>query len=315
MLLSADVSDVLGTPSSAVPPTITSTNAFSATVGVAFSNSITASGDAPIVFSGTDLPSGLSVAADGAITGTPSAAGTFNAMLTATNTAGTTNQAATFTIAKGTQSLVLGSLGSSSISAGSTTTVTASGGSGTGAYEFRQNGGTGSVGFTGTGDSRTINTIADGTAFIEVRRVADANYEDSSWVSAGTLTVTPAAPADSSFAGWLGASPSSAALLLQYAYGAASASSVVNRSNLPAMTLSNGNLLLTYYVRKNATNPNLVTPEVHTNLAVASGWSDVPAGSITTLGTNTVDGVQVIQRRASVPVDGSRKFLRLKIAE
>lgn len=211
------------TSGNAVPPTITSTNAFSATVGVAFSNNITASGDAPIVFSGTGLPSGLSVATNGAITGTPSAAGTFTSTFTASNVAGTNNQPVTFTIANATLS-------------------------------------------------------------------------------------------DSSFAGWLGANPSSAALLLQYAYGASSASSAVSSANHPSMTLSNSNLVMTYYVRKNATNANLVTPEVATSLATNS-WSNVAAGNITDLGTNTVDGVQVIQRRASVPVDGVRKFLRLKISE
>ena len=90
-------------PSVLTAPTITSTNAFSGTVGVAFSNTITATGSAPIAFSGTDLPGGLSVVTNGLISGTPSAAGTFtNAVLTATNAAGTNNQAVTFTIAKGT---------------------------------------------------------------------------------------------------------------------------------------------------------------------------------------------------------------------
>ncbi|MBU6296055.1 MAG: hypothetical protein KJS91_15345, partial [Planctomycetes bacterium] len=89
-----------------IPPTMTSTNAFSGTVGVAFSNDVTATGDAPIGFSGTALPGGLSVASSGAITGTPTAAGTFNATLTATNAAGTTNQAVTFTIAKGAVSII-----------------------------------------------------------------------------------------------------------------------------------------------------------------------------------------------------------------
>jgi hypothetical protein len=35
---------------------------------------------------------------------------------------------------------------------------------------------------------------------IEVRRVADTNYNDSSWVAAGTLTVNPAAPSSLSYA-------------------------------------------------------------------------------------------------------------------
>lgn len=88
-----------------IPPTITSTNAFSGTVGVAFSNDVTATGDAPIGFSGAALPGGLSVASGGSITGTPTAAGTFNVTLTATNAAGTNNQAVTFTIAKGAVSI------------------------------------------------------------------------------------------------------------------------------------------------------------------------------------------------------------------
>jgi hypothetical protein len=98
--------------------------------------------------------------------------------------------AGTLTVNPANQAAVSGSLGSATISFGGTTTVTASGGSGIGAYEFRQNGGTGSVSFTGTGNTtRTINTTTAGTAVIEVRRVADANYNDSPWVSAGTLTV------------------------------------------------------------------------------------------------------------------------------
>jgi|GEM_PF-5569898 len=61
-----------------VPPTITSTNAFSGTVGAAFGNNITATGDEPIVYSGAGLPAGLTVATNGLISGTPTAAGTFS---------------------------------------------------------------------------------------------------------------------------------------------------------------------------------------------------------------------------------------------
>jgi len=84
------------------PPTITSSSSFSATVGVAFSGQMTASGAVPITFSGADLPAGLSVNSDGSITGTPAAAGSFTAKLTATNAGGATDQNCTFTVAKGT---------------------------------------------------------------------------------------------------------------------------------------------------------------------------------------------------------------------
>ncbi|NBT24108.1 hypothetical protein EBT11_05620, partial [bacterium] len=100
--------------------------------------------------------------------------------------------AGTLTVNRGWQNDVLGSLAAATIPLGGTTTVTASGRSGTGAYEFRQSGGTGSVTFAGTGATRTIIGTGAGDAVIEVRSVADANYNESSWVSAGTLTVNQA---------------------------------------------------------------------------------------------------------------------------
>jgi hypothetical protein len=99
------------------------------------------------------------------------------------------------TISKGTQAAVSGSLNTSTINFGQTATLTASGGSGSGAYEFRQNGGTGLVTFSGTGASRTVSVTTAGTAILEVRRLADANYNDSSWAAAGTLIVNQASQA------------------------------------------------------------------------------------------------------------------------
>ena len=93
---------------------------------------------------------------------------------------------------KANQATVSGSLGSSTIPYTNTTTVTASGGSGTGAYEFRQNGGTGTVNLSGSGGSRTITPTLAGTAILEVRRLGDGNYNDHDWVSAGTLTINKA---------------------------------------------------------------------------------------------------------------------------
>jgi len=104
-------------------------------------------------------------------------------------------------------------------------------------------------------------------------------------------------------------------LLTQYAFGAGTPGGAVNRSNLPVGGRSGSNLVLTYYVRSEATNPNLVVPQAHTNLADASGWAPVPSHSVSTVGTHTVDGVDVVQKQATVPVEGNRKFLRLKISE
>ncbi|NBS84533.1 MAG: hypothetical protein EBS59_07565, partial [Verrucomicrobia bacterium] len=136
--------------------------------------------------------------ADSVLTGgTGSVAGSFAFTTPSTGpNAGTANQGVTFTpsdtanyntattsvsvtVNTASQAAVLASLGSATITFGDTTTVTASGGSGSGNYEFRQNGGTGVVSFTGTGDMRTVNITTAGTAVIEVRRVADSNYNAS----------------------------------------------------------------------------------------------------------------------------------------
>jgi len=168
----------------------------------------------------------------------------------------------------------------------------------------------------------TLSGLAAGTYYTATRFSLDGG---TTWVyggtngvwnnDSGTITVSPAAPSGSSFSGWLGSSPASAELVKQYAFGAATPGSAVNRSNLPSGGVSGGNLTLTYFVRGEATNPNLVLPQVHTNLVESNAWAAVAGSNITTLGTNTVDGVEVIQKRAAVPVDGTRKFLRLIIAE
>ncbi len=87
-----------------------------------------------------------------------------------------------------------GSLGAASIVFTNFTTVTATGGSGTGAYEFRQQGGSGAISFGGSGNSQTVTPVTVGTAVIQVRRLGDSSYAASSWTTVGTLTVSKAAP-------------------------------------------------------------------------------------------------------------------------
>ena len=91
-------------------------------------------------------------------------------------------------VTKASQASVSGTLVSTTLTYGLTTTVTGSGGSGTGVYEYQQNGGTGGVSITGS----TILFASAGTANIEVRRLGDANYNNSGWVSVGTLTLNKA---------------------------------------------------------------------------------------------------------------------------
>jgi hypothetical protein len=72
-----------------VAPAITSATSASATVGTAFTYQITASNN-PTAFSANGLPTGLSVStSSGAITGTPTTAGTSSVTLSATNGTGT----------------------------------------------------------------------------------------------------------------------------------------------------------------------------------------------------------------------------------
>ena len=85
-----------------VPPTITTTTLPGGTVGVAYNQTLTATGDAPITWAVTtgSLPAGLSLNADtGAITGTPTSAGSVTFTVTATNDAGSATQELTIVVA------------------------------------------------------------------------------------------------------------------------------------------------------------------------------------------------------------------------
>jgi len=175
-------------------------------------------------------------------------------------------------------------------------------------------GGTGSV--AGTFLWTTSSTIPLSTASYSVTFTPTdgANYNTAT--TSVSVTVNSAAPTGASFTSWRGSSPASAALLQNYAFGAASPSSTLSQSSLPSSAVVSGKLVLTYYVRQEATNPDLVVPQLSTNLGSSTNWSGLPASNIATVGTNTVNGVEVVKKTASVPVDStSRKFLRLKIQE
>jgi hypothetical protein len=78
---------VVWTPSaSPVAPTITSAAVPSTgTVGVPYNYTCTATGTPTITFSAASLPTGLKISTNGVISGTPTAAGTFNGTITAAN--------------------------------------------------------------------------------------------------------------------------------------------------------------------------------------------------------------------------------------
>jgi hypothetical protein len=86
----------------ATAPTITTASLNAATVGTAFSQTLTADGTAPLTWSvksGTALPAGLSLdAASGVVSGTPTAAGAYAATVVATNSAGSNEKAFSGTV-------------------------------------------------------------------------------------------------------------------------------------------------------------------------------------------------------------------------
>jgi hypothetical protein len=86
---------------SPVAPTITTTTLPGGTTGTAYSQTLAATGTAPITWtvdSGT-LPGGLSLSTAGVISGTPTAAGTFNFTVKAANSAGNATKALSVVIA------------------------------------------------------------------------------------------------------------------------------------------------------------------------------------------------------------------------
>jgi len=84
----------------ATPPVITMETLPGGTTGEAYSQTLTATGTAPFAWEleSGDLPNGLNLAENGAISGTPTTAGTFNFTVKATNAAGSATKALTIVI-------------------------------------------------------------------------------------------------------------------------------------------------------------------------------------------------------------------------
>ena len=85
---------------SPTPPTITTTSVPNPSQGVAYTTTLAADGTAPITWAVTTgtLPAGLSMSTSGVISGTPTAAGAQNIVVTATNGNGSDTQALTVTV-------------------------------------------------------------------------------------------------------------------------------------------------------------------------------------------------------------------------
>ena len=90
--------DIVATPTA---PTITTSTLPGGKVGTAYDQTLAATGDATITWTleGGNLPAGLTLAADGKISGTPSAAGTYTFTVKASNGAGSDTKSFTVKIA------------------------------------------------------------------------------------------------------------------------------------------------------------------------------------------------------------------------
>jgi len=134
--------------------------------------------------------------------------------------------------------------------------------------------------------------------------------------TAATLTVAVVA-AGSTYNSWLGAAGPSDALLLQYAFGAVSPTQPLPEAYLPRVVVSDGSLVLTYYVRQEALGLSVV-PELSENLA-AVGAGFAPSDTIikTERETISVGGVNLQRRTASVLVETGKpkKFLHLRVTQ
>ena len=117
-----------------------------------------------------------------------------------------------------------------------------------------------------------------------------------------------------SYSEWLnGATPSNAAFL-DYVFGAVTPGTL-DPSLKPTVAVTDGNLVLTYYVRQ-GTSGLTVTPKTSADLAAGpSGWvtTDVTVADVGD--ATTVNGVSVQQKTASVPVSGVKKFLRVEAVQ
>ena len=139
-----------------------------------------------------------------------------------------------------------------------------------------------------------------------------------------TLTVAVVA-AGSTYSGWLilnGANGSDAAFL-DYVFGAATPGTL-DPSLKPTVAIvppaggaggDTATLVLTYYVRQNTVGLT-VTPKTSADLAAGpSGWVTDGVTDIAVGTPITVNRVSVQQRTASVPVSGTKKFLKVEAAQ
>jgi hypothetical protein len=193
----------IGQPST---PTITITPATLAngTVGTAYSQTITASGGtAPYSYGLTAgaLPTGLSLTSAGTLSGTPTAGGTFNFTVTATDAGSFTgSRAYTVTVTAPTITVAPASLPAGTVAAAYSQTITASGG--TAPYSFAVTAGTLPTGLTLTSAGVLSGTPTVSSTFNFTVTATDASTGSGAPYSGSfAYSLTIASPANTVWTG------------------------------------------------------------------------------------------------------------------
>ena len=151
------------------------------------------------------------------------------------------------------------------------------------------------------------------------------SLENPTWPASldanGLLTFTAPTPVGSTFTSWLGATPATSDLLLQYAFGADSATQPVAPAYFPqaSVTETGGvrSLVLTYYVRQ-GTQGLEVEPELSTDLSAANnGFAESFSITKSDHEISEVGGVSLQRKTASVPIESgaAKKFLRARVTQ
>jgi hypothetical protein len=178
--------------------------------------------------------------------------------------------------------------------------------------------------YTDPGATVTDNVDAtrtiQGTGTVDTALAGDYTVTYNATDAAGnvadavTRTVRVAAALGTTYSGWLNGADESDAAFLDYVFGAVTPGTL-DPSLRPTVAVTDGNLVLTYYERQGTTGLT-VTPKTSADLAaVPSGWvtTDVTVDNVGT--ATTVNGVNVQQKTASVPVSGAKKFLRVEAVQ
>jgi len=157
-----------------------------------------------------------------------------------------------------------------------------------------------------------VNTPISGVNYVKTGLNYVSSHPDSLTLAVATVAVPSfavaylgeSATSDVDGDGWVA--------LVEYALGWSRAQGSVGKAAIfPQTVVENERLVLSYQVRAN--DPTVgVTPETSTDLGNPSSWSSAGV-SVINLGTVTVGGEVLEKRSASVPVDETKRFLRLRV--